>query len=218
MIQALSGSEVIPAMWTRRVASSITNSTTLARQTRRDPHLHGKEIGGGKDVPVRFQKLPPGRAFLPLGRWLNPVLLEDGSDGPASHVVAQNRERPLNACVTPIAILRRHTHHQLPNLGDRRRPSGSAALMAVVLPRDEMPMPGEEGVGAHDRLELLEHAASQAFRLGRQSNALIVGEPETARTELLSKDAIFSLEIIDHLALLLVDPAGQGDEQKPQRV
>ena len=89
---------------------------------------------------------------------------------------------------------------------------------AVVLPRDEMPMPGEEGVGAHDRLELLEHAASQAFRLGRQSNALIVGEPETARTELLSKDAIFSLEIIDHLALLLVDPAGQGDEQKPQRV
>src|SRR6516164_4489822 len=146
MIQALSGSEVIPAMWTRRVASSITTSTTLARQTRR------------------------------------------------------------------------HTHHQLPNLGDRRRPSGSAALMAVVLPRDEMPMPGEEGVGAHDRLELLEHAASQAFRLGRQSNALIVGEPETARTELLSKDAIFSLEIIDHLALLLVDPAGQGDEQKPQRV
>src|SRR6516162_6484142 len=145
MIQALSGSEVIPAMWTRRVASSITNSTTLARQTRRDPHLHGKEIGGGKDVPVRFQKLPPGRAFLPLGRWLNPVLLEDGSDGPASHVVAQIRERPLNACVTPIAILRRHTHHQLPNLGDRRRPSGSAALMAVVLPRDEMPMPGEEG-------------------------------------------------------------------------
>ena len=48
--------------------------------------------------------------------------------------------------------------------------------------------------------------------------ALIVGKPEPAGTELLSKDAILGLEIVDHLALLLVDPAGQGDEEKPQRV
>ena len=33
-------------------------------------------------------------------------------------------------------------------------------------------------------------------------------EPETARAELLSKDTVFGLEIVDHLALLLVNPAG----------
>src|SRR5262249_42628889 len=108
--------------------------------------------------------------------------------------------------------------HQLPNLGGRRWPSWPAALMAVVLPGDEMPMPGEQGVRAHDGFELLEHAVPQTLRLGGQPNALVVGEPGTALTELLSKDAILGLEIVDHLALLLVDPAGQGDEEKPQRV
>jgi hypothetical protein len=81
-----------------------------------------------------------------------------------------------------------------------------------------MPMPGEQGIRAHDGFELLEHAAPQALRLGAQPNALFVGEPGTARTELLSKDAILGLEIVDHLTLLVVDPAGQGDEEKPQRV
>jgi hypothetical protein len=90
--------------------------------------------------------------------------------------------------------------------------------MAVVLPGDELPMPGEQGLRAHDGFELLEHAAPQALRLGGQPNALVVGEPETARTELLSKDAILGLEIVDDLALLLVDRAGQGDEEKPQRL
>ena len=71
-----------------------------------------------------------------------------------------------------------------------------------------MPMPGEKGVRAHDGFKLLEHAAPHALRLGGQPNALVVGEPETARTELLSKDAILGLEIVDHLALLLAEPAG----------
>ena len=76
-------------------------------------------------------------------------------------------------------------------------------------------MPGEQGVRAHEGFELLKHAAPQALRLGGQPNALVVVEPETARTELLSKHAILSLEIVDHLALLLVDPAGQSDEEEP---
>jgi hypothetical protein len=74
------------------------------------------------------------------------------------------------------------------------------------------------GIRAHDGFELLEYAAPQALRLGGQPNALVVGEPETARTQLLSKDAILGLEIVDDLALLLVDPAGEGDEEKPQRL
>ena len=90
--------------------------------------------------------------------------------------------------------------------------------MTVVLSGDEIPMPGEQCVRAHDGFELLEHAAPQALRFGGQPNALVVGEPGTARTELLSKDAILGLEIVDYLALLLVDPSGQSDEEKPQRV
>jgi hypothetical protein len=50
------------------------------------------------------------------------------------------------------------------------------------------------------------------------TNALVVGEPETTRTELLSKDAILGLEIVNHVALQLVGPAGEGHEEEPQRV
>jgi hypothetical protein len=48
--------------------------------------------------------------------------------------------------------------------------------------------------------------ASHALRLAGQPNALVVGESETTRTELLSKDAILGLEILNDFALLLVDP------------
>ena len=90
--------------------------------------------------------------------------------------------------------------------------------MAVVRSGDEMAMPGEQGVLAHDGRDLLEHASPHALRLGRQADALVVGEPKTPRTELLPKDTILSLEIINDLALLLVDPPGERDNEKVKRV
>ena len=81
-----------------------------------------------------------------------------------------------------------------------------------------MTMPREKGVRAHDRFEPGGARRALRLRLGGQSNALVVGEPETTRTELLSKDAILCLKIINHLALPVVDPACQGDKEKPQRV
>jgi hypothetical protein len=41
-----------------------------------------------------------------------------------------------------------------------------------------------------------------------QANPLIVGEPESPRSELLAEHAILLLQIVDDVALLLVDPAG----------
>src|SRR4051812_33647678 len=153
-----------------------------------------------------------------LREWLDSLLAEDGRDRPAPHVVTQIRERASNARVPPIAILHRHPHHQLSYRRGRRWPPGSAPLMAVILACDEMAMPGEQGVRAHDRSELLEHASADAFRLGGQADTLVVGEPETTRTELLSEDTILGLKIVNHLALLLVDPSGERHEQEAQRL
>jgi len=57
-------------------------------------------------------------------------------------------------------------------------------------------------------------------RLGFRSEAdtLIVGEPEPPRSELLAQDAILLLQIVDDVALLLVYPAGQRDQQEPYRM
>src|SRR5262245_64102095 len=75
-----------------------------------------------------LQELLPCRLLLPLGCRLNPVLPEDGGDGPASDVVAHVAERALNPRVTPVAILRRHAHDQLANLCCQWWPSRPAQL------------------------------------------------------------------------------------------
>ena len=48
--------------------------------------------------------------------------------------------------------------------------------------------------------------------------ALGVGEPETARTELLSEDAILFLERVNDVTRLLVDPARAGHDEELQHL
>jgi hypothetical protein len=51
----------------------------------------------------------------------------------------------------------------------------------------------------------------------RQATALIVREPQTSGAELFSQGAVLFLEIVDDIALLLVHPTGERDENEPQR-
>ena len=70
-----------------------------------------------------LQEFLPGGPFLPLRGRFNAVLFQDVRDGPAPDRVAQIRERALNPRIAPVAILHRHADHQLPNLGQHRRPA-----------------------------------------------------------------------------------------------
>ena len=54
---------------------------------------------------------------------------------------------------------------------------------------------------------------ASARRVGL-ADALGVGEPETARTELLSEDAILFLERVNDVTRLLVDPARDGHDEE----
>ena len=64
-------------------------------------------------------------------------------------------------------------------------------------------MPSQERVRTHDGADFLEHAPPQVLCFGGQPDALIVGEAQPTRAELLAEDAILGLEIVDDLALLL---------------
>ncbi len=68
------------------------------------------------------------------------MLLEDVRDGAPCDVMIQVGEDSLDSCVAPVAILRCHPHHQLPNLRHDRGPARTAPSVAVVLPRDQLPM------------------------------------------------------------------------------
>jgi hypothetical protein len=109
---------------------------------------------------VRFQELLPGRPPLALRCRLDPMLLEDVRDRAPCDVMMQVGEGSMDSCIAPVAILCGHPH-QLPNLGHDRGPARAAPSVAVVLPRDQLPMPRLQSVGAHDRDDVAEHPSSR---------------------------------------------------------
>ena len=89
---------------------------------------------------------------------------------------------------------------------------GSATTLVyptVVCPRDQLSMPEAEGLGRDQGVQVTEYPSPEARG---------VGEPETARTELLSADAILFLERVNDVTRLLVDPARDGHDEELQHV
>ena len=75
-------------------------------------------------------------------------------------------------------------------------------------------MPAEEGIGRDQGVPVTASPSPEALGLCGPAPALGVGEPETARTELLSEDAILFLERVNDVTRLLVDPARDGHDEE----
>ena len=186
-----------------------------ARQPTSGPHFDRKEISGRDDALVPAEELLPRRSPLVFRSGLDAVLFQNVGDGASADMVIEVGERTLDPRVAPRAVLRRHPDDPLANHLADRWPSLTAALATIVLPSNQRPMPREQGVRRHDRSDLLQHASTECVGFRGQSDPLVVGEPEPPRSELLTEDAILRLQIVDHVALLLVDPAGQCDQKEP---
>ena len=65
-------------------------------------------------------------------------------------------------------------------------PAGPSPRVAVVLPGDEVPMPGEKRVRCHKSSDLGQHAPADLLGLGGQADPLIVGESHSPVPELLA--------------------------------
>ena len=182
------------------------------------PDLDREEVGGSKDVPVRGEKLPPGRARLTLGRGVQSVRLEHVGNGASGDLVAEVVESATNAGVAPVAVLGGHPDDEPADLVHDPWAARSATATAVVCPRDQLSLPAEKGIGRDQGVQVTEYPSPEAVGLCGQAPALGVGEPETARTELLSEDAILFLERVDDVTLLLVDPARDGHDEELKHV
>ena len=79
-------------------------------------------------------------------------------------------------------------------------------------------MPMQEGVGRDQCLEITEGSPTEGLSFRGQATAPRIGESDAARAELLLEDAILFLEIVDEVTLLLVDPAGDGHDEKLQHL
>jgi hypothetical protein len=139
-------------------------------------------------------------------------------NGASADVVIQIGERALNPGIAPRAVLGRHPDDPLANLRGGARPSRAAAQVAFALAGDQRPMPREQGVRCHDGPDLRQRPSTECFGFRGQAPSLIVAEPEPPRSELLAQHVVLLLQIVDDVALLLVDPAGHRDKKKPTRM
>ena len=93
-----------------------------------------------------------------------------------------------------------------------------ALAAAVVFVGDQFPMPCQQRFRRYDRGHLRQKSATEPFRLGRQTAALIVIEPKPLAAELFLKDPILFAKIVEGELLLLIHPSSNGDQQKPEWV
>jgi hypothetical protein len=83
---------------------------------------------------------------------------------------------------------------------------------------DELAVPSQQCLGCDDGGDRCQHLPTEAFCLAGQPAPLSIIQPQPSAAELFSKDPIFFAEVIDGILLLLIHPAGHGDEHKPEWV
>jgi hypothetical protein len=79
-------------------------------------------------------------------------------------------------------------------------------------------VPREERIGRHNRGHLGQKFPAQSLGLGGQPTALIVAESKSLVTELLAKYLVLLTKVVNHLQLVLIHPAGDGDQHEPERI
>src|SRR5512145_303807 len=62
-------------------------------------HFHRKEVGSREAGPVCEQERLPRRALTPLGRRVDPVVLQDPFHRVPGNLVTEVGQRPLDSCV-----------------------------------------------------------------------------------------------------------------------
>ena len=113
---------------------------------------------------------------------------------------------PLDPRIAPVSVFRGHAHDQRSDRRDDRRSSWPTTWAPVVLLRDQPTMPGQQGVRRDNRANVPQDAPSEYLGFRGQPSPLLVRELQSSGAEQFSHGAVLFLEVVDHVALLLVDP------------
>src|SRR6185369_2635667 len=154
------------------------------------------------------------RSLLPLRRRYDPVVQKDLLDRASTYLVSQVVERAADPRVAPSRISPRHRHDELRNLGRCFGSANLADTTPVVLLRDQLPIPWKQGVRRHHRADPEEPLAPYPLRHFCQASALGTGEPQPLTPKLLPPDPILDLQVLDHVLLIAVHPAGHDRDEE----
>jgi hypothetical protein len=79
-------------------------------------------------------------------------------------------------------------------------------------------MPGENGFWRDDSRDLVEELAAEQNALGCQAATIVICEAQALAAKLLLEKAILFAEEVDDVRLVLVEPAGQDDDDELEGV
>ena len=131
-------------------------------ESQRRPDLSCEEVGRRDLTPVSPHERPPRRR--PTGRGLDPVFFQNVRDGGPRNAMADVFQFTLDPAVTPGRVLACHANDEG---SDGLHQSGTADALRLVRPLqcDQPVVPAHQGVGRHDRGDLIEGLSTEHFRL-----------------------------------------------------
>jgi hypothetical protein len=178
-------------------------------------HFDAEEVDGRDCSPMSFQERFPGHS--PPADRIESVLEKDPLDRIPVDFMPAVIERTSNSGVAPARVLTSHPEDQIADFSRGSRTAGPSAIAAVVLSRDQLPMPSKESIGSHQGLDLGEPFSADLPGLRGETPALVVSESQSLSIYLLPQGSILLLEIVDHVLLMAAYPASEDQHQKLQR-
>ena len=115
-------------------------------------------------------------------------------------------------------ILPRHPHGEIGDGLRCRWPAGAASWRAAVLRANELPVPAQDGVSHRDAGNLAELLPALGAASDCQSATLVVGQPETSTTELLTEDAVLLHQVLDQNVLAALHQIGEEHKERGERL
>ena len=99
-------------------------------------------------------------------------------------------KRASDPRVASARIVSRHLHNQLLYCVHYFRATRPTDGAAVVLLRDQRPVPSQQGIWRHQGVDLEEPAPTNQFSLCREASSLGVGEQQALVAELLVEHSV----------------------------
>jgi len=79
-------------------------------------------------------------------------------------------------------------------------------------------MPGQQRFRGDEGGHFGQDAPAQHLRLGGQPAALVIAQTEPTSAQLLAQDAVLFAKVVDDLQLVLIHPAGDGDQYEAEGI
>ena len=164
----------MPAIWTRRVASSITTNTSyVTRPCQVATSTVKKSVAASTSQWSCRNCLPAHAHLAALRSGLQVVAAQDFPHRDGVDGMSQVCECPLDPSIAPGGILLRHLDpERFDRLKDTRSPERSAMLAPVKLLHNEAVLPAYERLGRGNRGDLFQALCDRVGEPARRGNGV----------------------------------------------